>query len=267
MATKKGLCPQGQVPDGKGGCKTLIPAKPVTPVKETAEEKAAKAAAAAEAAKKAEEARIGNLSNRQFRKETKNADRVVELANRKAGKETTSRGGKILKKIGAGVTAALAATVSGLEIAEKIKDLKKDDKLKPEKKGGPVKTKMKMGGVKMKMGGAKKKLTKAQDGIITTPQATSNSAGQATQNNGPVTPVTPKSYAKGSGNASKAGATGTYKKGGIKKYNFGGGVGNAMSTMSAKPKRVPKPTTTTGSSKGMIASKKMGGSTKKKGKC
>lgn len=148
MATKKGLCPDGQVPDGKGGCKTLVPAKPTKAPVETAEEKAAKAAAAAEAAKKAEEARIGNLSNREFRKETKNADRVVELANRKAGKETTSRGGKILKKIGAGVTSALAATLSGLEIAEKIKELKK------EKKGGPVKTKMKTGGTmktKMKM--------------------------------------------------------------------------------------------------------------------
>jgi len=83
MATKKGLCPQGQVPDGKGGCKQVLPTKPVVTAKatETAEEKAAKAAAAAEAAKKAEEARIGNLSNREFRKETKNADRVVELAN------------------------------------------------------------------------------------------------------------------------------------------------------------------------------------------
>ena len=154
MATKKGLCPDGQVPDGKGGCKTLLPVKPkvTTKVTETAEEKAAKAAAAAEAAKKAEEARIGNLSNREFRKESKNADRVVELANRKAGKETTSRGGKILKKIGAGVTSALAATLSGLEIAEKIKELKK------EKKGGPVKTKMK----KMAAGGmvnSNKKIT------------------------------------------------------------------------------------------------------------
>jgi hypothetical protein len=154
MATKKGLCPDGQVPDGKGGCKTLLPVKPkvTTKVTETAEEKAAKA----EAAKKAEEARIGNLSNREFRKESKNADRVVELANRKAGKETTSRGGKILKKIGAGVTSALAATLSGLEIAEKIKELKK------EKKGGAINNKLKTIGnmkttrTKMKMGGAKK---------------------------------------------------------------------------------------------------------------
>ena len=158
MATKKGLCPDGQVPDGKGGCKTLLPVKPkvTTKVTETAEEKAAKA----EAAKKAEEARIGNLSNREFRKESKNADRVVELANRKAGKETTSRGGKILKKIGAGVTSALAATLSGLEIAEKIKELKK------EKKGGAINNKlnnklktignMKTTRTKMKMGGVKK---------------------------------------------------------------------------------------------------------------
>lgn len=113
----------------------------------------------------------------------------------------------------------------------------------------------------------KKKLIKANMGIMTTPQATSNSAGQATQNNGPVTPVTPKSYAKGSGNASKAGATKNFKKGGIKKYLSGGPTSNDMSTMSANSKRVPKPTTTTGSNKGMIASKKMGGSTKKKGKC
>lgn len=68
----------------------------------------------------------------------------------------------------------------------------------------------------------KKKLTKAQMGIMTTPQAKSNSSGQATQNNGPVTPVTPKSYAEGSGNASKAGATGTFKKGGIKKMKAAG---------------------------------------------
>lgn len=161
MATKttKG-CPQGQVSDGKGGCKPALPAKPAPKAStETAEEKAAKAAAAAEAAKKAEEARIGNLSNREFRKEAKNADRVVELANRKAGKETTSRGGKILKKVGAGLTSALAATVSGLEIAKQIKDLKK------EKKGGSVKTKMKTGGTmktKMKVGGmvnSNKKIT------------------------------------------------------------------------------------------------------------
>lgn len=51
--------------------------------------------------------------------------------------------------------------------------------------------------------------------------------------------------------------------GGAKKYLTGGTTGDDMSTMSAKPKRVPKPTTT-GSGKGMIAPKKMGGSILKK---
>lgn len=54
----------------------------------------------------------------------------------------------------------------------------------------------------------KKKLTKAQVGIMTTPQDKSNSSGQATQYKSGVTP------SSSTGDASKAGATGTYKKGG-----------------------------------------------------
>jgi hypothetical protein len=57
----------------------------------------------------------------------------------------------------------------------------------------------------------KKKLIKANMGIMTTPQAKSNSSGQATQYTSGVTP------SSSTGDASKAGATGTYKKGGAKK--------------------------------------------------
>ena len=144
MATKKGLCPQGQVPDGKGGCKTLLPAKPNTTTSakatETAEEKAERIAKEKEAAKKAEEVRVAGLSNREFKQEKKGIKRNVKVADLKAGKNE-GKGGKI-------VTAALTGLSSAVGIGEGIKALfKKDDKLKPEKNGGPIKTKMKVGGM------------------------------------------------------------------------------------------------------------------------
>lgn len=155
MATKKGLCPQGQVPDGKGGCKTLIPAKPNTTTTakatETAEEKAERIAKEKEAAAAAEQKRVAGLSNREFKQEKKGIKRNVKVADLKAGKE--GKGGKI-------VTAALTGLASAVGIGEGIKALfKKEKPLGPQKKGGPVKTKMKTGGImktKMKMGGAKK---------------------------------------------------------------------------------------------------------------
>jgi hypothetical protein len=75
---------------------------------------------------------------------------------------------------------------------------------------------------KMKMGGVKKKLTKAQDGIMTTPENKYNSSGEATQNNGPMTPlkITPGDVSK------TVGSTKNFKKGGIiKKHKDGGKTG------------------------------------------
>jgi hypothetical protein len=143
MATKttKG-CPQGQVSDGKGGCKTLIPAKPVTTVKvtETAEEKAERVAKEKEAAAAAEQKRVANMSKKEFRQEKQGIKRNVKVADLKAGKNE-GKGGKV-------ATAILTGLASAVGVAEGVKGLlKKDDKLKPEKKGGPVKTKMKVGGM------------------------------------------------------------------------------------------------------------------------
>ena len=237
MATKttKG-CPQGQVSDGKGGCKPALPAKPntttTTKVTETAEEKAERIAKEKEAAKKAEEVRVAGLSKKEFKQEKQGIKRNVKVADLKAGKE--GKGGKV-------ATAILTGLASAVGVAEGVKGL-----LKKEKNGGTIKTKMKTGGTmktKMKVGGMVNSNKK-----ITVSKTTTKYKGGISK--APKTAIPKAKYGM---SMSKMGA--------------GGPTSNDMSTMSANSKRVPKPTTTTGSNKGMIASKKMGGSTKKKGKC
>jgi len=82
----------------------------------------------------------------------------------------------------------------------------------------------------------KKKLTKAKMGIMTTPQAKSNSSGEATQNNGPMVPSTGSK-----GDVSKPpGSTKNFKKGGLvklKKAMYGTTMQSNMMKKSGTSKK------------------------------
>ena len=169
MATKttKG-CPQGQVSNGKGGCKPVLPPKPSPKVSaETVEEKAERIAKAKEAAAAAEQKRVAGLSKKEFKQEKQGIKRNVKVADLKAGKE--GKGGKV-------ATAILGALSSAVGVAEGVKGL-----LKKEKKGGAINNKlnnklktignMKTTRTKMQMGGVKK----YQKGGSTTKKKVDNS--------------------------------------------------------------------------------------------
>lgn len=245
--TVKG-CPQGQISDGKGGCKPALPPKPntttTTKATETAEEKAERIAKQKEAAVAAEQKRVANMSRKEFNQEKKGIKRNVKVADLKAGKE--GKGGKV-------ATVVLGALSSAVGVAEGVKNLlKKEEK----KKGGAIKTKMKNGGT------MKTKMKKMGTG------------GMHMMPDGSMMP--------------NAAMMPPMKKGGAKKYGPGGPTGNGdgMSTMKAttpKPDykykqassagkkgtptgpgiKTTTPTTTKTNGKSMTKSK-MGGSTLKK---
>jgi len=101
-----------------------------------------------------------------------------------------------------------------------------DDPNKPKlKKGGSIKSKITAvkskikAKIKSKIMAIKKPLLKARDGIMTTPQATYKSNGQATKYTRPIVPSaggTPKNVSK------PAGATKNFKRGGSVKMKAGG---------------------------------------------
>ena len=157
--------------------------------------------------------------------------------------------------IGAGLTGIGAAIKK--KIANK-KEAKTDAaQFMKDIKSVSSKSKMKVGGMVNSNPKAKNDISPSTKGIITKINKKITSSKTATGRVGGISkaPKTAIPKAKYGMSMSKMGA--------------GGPTSNDMSIMSAKPKTVKKPNTT-GSNKGMIATnpiKKMGGSTKKKGKC